>query len=307
MYGLSTDLGLVSEARGASSLGSHLMIAALLLWFAYYPRSVKGKILFWVYFGLVMGVQILSGRIASNTLMFLLSLLIWYRYSTKRGSKIKGRKFVFMGLLILGLGLAMYSYRYANRWGLDFATSAAKIFTIQGFMEKIVGGANVPDIRILTQIMRDVPGNIGFRYGKTFLLKVSVGDLLRNYWKDGHGGQLPPTFMGELYLNWGGGGIIGGMFLFGVSCGLLYKWMLRSNNPWCKFVYAIIVVQLSMLVKGEITSSFFIILWRVFPVFSGLFIYELLVSLAKGRKSGNSLASANVVNRNRGHSLRSRC
>ncbi len=314
---LNTSLLAQWEAdRGASWLGGWLIIAANLLWFPYALESWKGRSLFCLHFAVTAIVVFSSGRIGSMMITFLLSTIIRYRYSAS-GRKTKRGTYAMVLIAVLVLGVAVSGFRYAieTRQTGQAGEFIAKRFSVQGFTEEIIEKRNITDISILAQIIDGVPDEIPFQYGGTFLFMfnliqasvsnqstsgaIAAATLLRDIWYEGQSGSTPPTILGEFYLNFGLPGIIGGMFLFGVLSGHLYRWMITRQDHWIQLVYSFVVIQMVMfLIKGEFVGSITpVFLWLVpaiGTVLAILLLRSLSVSLMRSKASCGAILDSEL-------------
>jgi hypothetical protein len=292
----SHELRRKSIEMGTSALGTWVVVAANLLWFPYaLERRING-ILFGLHSAVLSVILFFSGRIGSTVITFFLSTAIRYRYSTS-GRRIGSRTYIWMLVIVLALGLAMGGYRRAiETRQTDLAGAlVAEQFSVRGFTEQIIEKRNVADISILAQIIDGVPDAVPFQYGKTFLFllkrlqvralnqstsePLAAAMLLRDIWYKEQAGSTPPTILGEFYLNFGLLGIIGGMYLFGILSGRLYKWMIIKQSQWVQIVYSLAVVLMVMFpIKGE-SSEVITVLYWVVPAIGTIFLIWLLRSL----------------------------
>jgi oligosaccharide repeat unit polymerase len=80
----------------------------------------------------------------------------------------------------------------------------------------------------------------------------------------------PPSIIGELYANFHLGGILVGMLLFGVLCGLLQVYVLRKRSFYRVLLYSIALFAVFREVRGD------------FATVTSLFLMQLLIFVAVG-------------------------
>lgn len=297
IFGQTSSRRRLMGNSGASAYGIWLILTAHSLWFPYYLDHRKGGILFWVYSVFVLMVELLNASaLTAHLLTWCTSLVIRYRYSAS-GLQTKTRTFILVGMVLVVPLLVVYGYRASNVPKLiDQREHVMKeLFTVNGFIEKmVVETRNVADINILTQIVQGVPKDIPFQHGSTLWIFArnlyaqlfnqydvntrTIGQILRDRWYDSVGGGRPPTFLGELYLNFGVIGIMLGMFLLGILSSHLYRWMITSQNRWVQFVYSVVVFWLAMLIKADISNIMIAMIFWTTPVIVTLVFIRMLRS-----------------------------
>jgi oligosaccharide repeat unit polymerase len=126
---------------------------------------------------------------------------------------------------------------------------------------------NVPNIPIVMQIGRDWSRDIGYMNGKSLISWIysifpssfkpdayQLGTMIKLTWyKEGWKvSQLPPTGIGEMYANFGFLGPIVGMMFFGMLCGFLYNYLIKSRSFWILVIYSNILLSFILIYpKGE--------------------------------------------------------
>ena len=122
--------------------------------------------------------------------------------------------------------------------------------------------------------------DVGFLYGQSLLkpfitflptslrpeiLGYSLGLTIKETWYLGiRGGGLPPTGIGEMYMNFGVLGPFIGMFIFGAFCAWIYNFMRKTKSYWILVMYSQILIGFIMIyAKGEFSN---LKLWYVIPI-----------------------------------------
>ena len=300
---------------GASSMFTPLYWCAFLLWYRYYLDG-RRTILFWPYMAFVLFTQFVRGRILGGVVTPILMLLVIWRYSPSgRDKKISVGAVLIGCLAIAVLAFAVYGYRKAAVYQETDAARdyVAEVLSPAGFAESILATNNLPGIIVTTQILQGVPEDIPYQYGRTFLFlfdkfvpnrlapqresKPTVGAMVKEAWYSPWRGNIPPTFVGELYLNFGWAGIVIGMYLLGRACAHLYERLVLRHNDWFIVIYAALVTNFVFLLpKGEFADHMFGALWgTVLPIVISLVIARFLRLLERAfwtRDPGHSIASS---------------
>jgi oligosaccharide repeat unit polymerase len=292
----------VVENTNATSMFAPMLWWAALLWYHYILRGYRHWC-FWPFLFFVLFTQFIKGRIFSGIITPIIILLVVWRYSPRGRDKYIPIISLFIGVLLFSiLAFGVYGYRRASKLKDTENTweYVKEILSPVGFVELILQSNNLPGVEITTQIFEGVPEDLPYQYGRTFLFtfeqmipnrlapgresKPTVGAMVRNTWYEPWRGNQPPTLVGELYLNFGWLGIIGGMYLFGYFCAFLYKRLLLRDSDWFVIVYAAFVVKFVMLVvKNEFGDHFNdAFLWTALPIWGAVFLGKLLYSFGKG-------------------------
>jgi oligosaccharide repeat unit polymerase len=81
------------------------------------------------------------------------------------------------------------------------------------------------------------------------------------------GGGLPPSLVGDFYLNFGIPGVIAGFFLVGLVLSASYSWMRKYPSVLRVLIYAVLIRNLGQSVSGGFSGTVGIqLLWSVFLI-----------------------------------------
>jgi len=231
-----------------------------------------------------------------QTVSFALSVLViqyFYHYQVL----IKKHYLYIWGLLgLIGLGVFMYFLRvlsslaFNNMVNKSFFDQMAEFFELESLFKFLIEKGNVPNIPVLMKIIDSWESDIGFYMGKTYLtwlynvlpsivrpVDYQASLVIKNTWYSGllGGGSVPPTGIGEMYLNFGFFGIVFGMFFFGVLMAYTYNLLNRFNNIWYLMIYSqILVYFFAIYPKAEFDNMS---LFYIFP-FVATYLFLLFLS-----------------------------
>jgi oligosaccharide repeat unit polymerase len=136
----------------------------------------------------------------------------------------------------------------------------------------IFGQAHSGGMEVLSTIIENVPERIPYLYGKSYLWTI-LNVIPRRYWPEKPGtiglylnreftnskaiSGVPPSLIGEFYLNYSMLGVIIGCFLFGnISALILRKYYNNLENPKYQLLYtSYLVYFIPIMVRTEIRSA----------------------------------------------------
>lgn len=136
---------------------------------------------------------------------------------------------------------------------------------------------------ILSQVLVHIPDALPFQHGKTFLWNFQLmipGNtteafdfILKVAMNRGFdGGGMPPTLIGDLYINFNYMGIVFGMMLVGMLWSLFHHLFLRNPSNVIGLVSAIFIYYLSVSVRGGIENITLTMTWLI-VVSIALYLY----------------------------------
>ncbi len=245
----------------------------LLIWFCYILENKKFSFTFILYF-FIGALLLASLGERGHLIALIISMVICYNYLKKVVHLLP----IFSLATVLILFLVIYGqYR-------DFTEQSYK-FKKAGFNVRI-GFLNTyhyfighfDQLRHVKDIIKYVPDDLNFQYGKTFL-NLLVKPIPSAIWegKPQGAGQIitkhiypkayslnvtvAPSILGELYLNFYLLGVILGFLIFGVFCKALYVFLIRNyKNKNAIMVYSICLPYIFSELRGDFTivTSFLI-------------------------------------------------
>jgi len=207
-------------------------------------KNHKKSKLIWVHSLIVL---LLIGFCGSRMLIlrYILGILIIYNYSYK---KLNFKQILYFALCFLILSQTYVAFRYDFRSFKDWITSFDKILT------SIFG--DISAIRVFARVLQEVPSRYPYLIGKTYLdalinllylpfprtifkdkpIILSIGDYVGKTFFPEYPVGLPPTILGEAYLNFSYAGIFFEMFLFGIFCKFLTSLSRRYKEKGSVYV-----------------------------------------------------------------------
>lgn len=293
---LQLIVGLNDRIRTFTGL-NYFFTALLLLptfafiWWNYLLSIGKPKsIAFWVYS--IFSI-LLSGLLGSraNTFIFILACILAYNLVYKQ---IKARFLLVLAILAL-IVLPIFSLYFREYAILGELTSIDISQDGGELLYQIVENGLAGDfyqIQALATIVDSMPETIPFQYGKTYLFFLispvpsslwpgkldfalpSTGvytlGLWPNRWLD-TGTTVPPSLMGEMYMNFGNLGVFLGMLIVGY----LYKRIKvlvqeKTYNPYLVLIYCFTVAIIPHYVRGEFSAPTILLLTVCVPGLLGI-------------------------------------
>ncbi len=212
-------------------------------------KSIKSKsIILFAYSFLIL----LSLGWRSDPLIMLIFLIAGYHLFIKQLSLYR---VAFLGLMIfIGIVLADF-FRMEN--------SGEGILSLLNILYSTL----FVDSLNFALILKNVPKYYPFQNGKLLLSGISLllpgndlvlGETLRNAFEMGEsGGGMTSTIFGEWYVNFGIPGMFAGIFILGAIVGKCYKWSIRNNDFFSKFIYIIVLYKAFVCLRAGLLTSMY--------------------------------------------------
>ena len=182
--------------------------------------------------------------------------------------RIKKRYVVYVLGAGLALLIAMTVLRHEANNAVEDSDTDTNPFII------MVGSLNFLGVDKISQIVVNMPGEIDYQYGTTLFLwllapiprslwagkpEISLGKVVGakiylNQEGDTTGLGVPPSFVGELYMDFGYLGIIPGMFVFGLLLRVFYDRLkvVRTQGTYGMLLYVLIYFPIALnLIGGD--------------------------------------------------------
>lgn len=150
-----------------------------------------------------------------------------------------------------------------NHPGFTASVSLTELLrtAIQSLLYFVVGKGNVPNLPAVMNLLAYGHGDGELLFGRTFFSWLgaltgseggnSIASQLGAAWGTTVGG-VPPTVIGELFLNFHIVGVPVGMFFLGMACAAVYEFTKACRSFWVWFVYLAILFRfIFVLPKGE--------------------------------------------------------
>ena len=193
-----------------------------------------------------------------HTINFALSVFViqyFYHYQV-----LRKKHYLYVGGLLglIGLGVFMYFLRvlsslaFNNMVNKSFFDQMTEFFKLESLFKFLIEKGNIPNIPVLMKIIDSWESDIGFYMGKSYFtwlynvlpstirpVDYQTSFVIKNRWYSAllGGGSIPPTGIGEMYLNFGFFGVIFGMFFFGVLMAYTYNLLNKFNIEYEKKPY----------------------------------------------------------------------
>jgi oligosaccharide repeat unit polymerase len=282
--------GLVDRIRAFAGLNYFFMAVFLpldfaLIWWAHVLATRRlFNLWFWVYAAFAVALSSLIGSRA-NTLVVVLAGVILYH--------LLYRRIAFRRVLVLlaGGAVALFIFHLV----VHEYIAAGKLLTISPnpTFNEVWGGfagslsKDFYQIQALTLVVDAVPNRIPYQYGSTYLPLLlapipssiwagklaflsSPGVLTLALWPESWlnvGTTLPPSLMGEMYMNFGAPGVGIGMAVFGAFYGCAYACLKRNaRNPVVAILYAAFVALMIHYIRGEFSAPTILLLCLALPI-----------------------------------------
>jgi oligosaccharide repeat unit polymerase len=283
------------QASGTSFFYNFGFIAPYLYLYLCLKKNKISYKFYFVFLSIII-IKFSMGRLL-HTVNYTISILAFqyfYNYYKLRYFHIKYMigmlSLVFLGIFMYFLRL-LSSLNFNNLVNQSFTDQLLDFVKVDSLFNFLIEKGNIPNIPILMKIIDSWESDIGFYYGKSFItwiynsfpaslrpLEYQSSFVIKNTWYIKHigGGSLPPTGIGEMYLNFGFLGVFFGMFLFGAIMAKTYNLLKKLNNIWYLMIYTqILVYFFAIYPKGEFDNM------SLFYIFPFVFTYIFLLFFSK--------------------------
>lgn len=296
------------QEQKISTLGYNFYYAGIYLWF-YLILTTQQKsnfnnylFLFFMFFSFLISF---SGARTFATISHVLTFVAIYYYAYK----LEFKNYLKIGIVSLGiiiLGIFSYFYRILGGRAASYFDQQFDfnfLWTNVGFL--IIDSGNIPHIPMVMKILESWAEEIGFSYGatlfywilpligKTEIMKdIAIPWVMLNTYFPGKGaGGLPPTVVGEFYINFGYFGALVAMFLLGVLIAQGYNYASRKKNYWITVFFIILVMRFIFILPKAMFDVLAAPFYIFIPLFLGLSLVKFFSAGVRWRKekidSGN--------------------
>ncbi len=235
------------------------------------PASPKSVLLFLIYFLASVAIIALQGAKATIFVYILALALVWH-YRVRRFS---AWKLLFFGILLFVLLMIYHVIKQEYLVLGHFAFTAYGDTVVSAFLKFLFlqFTGNMMQLQTMAVLMDAMPKQMQFEYGQTLLMIFLIwipsvwypakpltapGIFTMAFWPAAwlnEGTTLPPGFFGEMYMNFGWFGLLGG----GLVAGFLYGCSYRAvrARPDCDLTlgrHALFVSLLLHYFRGEVAS-----------------------------------------------------
>lgn len=270
-----------------STFGYNFGVFSIYL-YQYYllKNNKKTSLLFIISSMLMIIIKASTARIFQSMATILILLGIFYTFNKSSDKNIKYSKYIFF---TVAFGIIVYIFRAAGSFYFygGYNTFAEAIYdVISRLAYYIFGRGNVVNIVIVPYIINNWESDYGtYLYGSSILSGLAkyfpflhdifpaTSYLIKNLWfEDIIGGALPPTCIGELYINFGILGIVVGMFFMGIASSIMFNIFNKKISFLKTLIYMHIACVFILLFPKTDFSSF-----PIFEIVFSLLLYFLVL------------------------------
>ena len=268
-----------------TTFGYQFLYAGVFLWLVILIRDRKLGVMSaesWFFFLVVLVsvlVSVSQGRLSQSISYFLILASLGYIFSRRGSQNFRFAAFAGFGLMS---GIVLYFLRRVSA-GTFGSTDSMTIEALAGYANAfmpvlgywLIDKGNVPNLAVVINLLEQ-DGLMGsYWYGLSFpvaLTKLSsftgdlpnIGQSVASAWFN-DGGGLPPTIIGEMFLNFGIIGVPVGLFLVGVFSAWFYNAVRSSGHFLLYIIYVAILFKFFFLwPKGE-SSNLVGAFWQFMP------------------------------------------
>jgi oligosaccharide repeat unit polymerase len=243
-------------------------MAVYLLIYLYFKQGKTIDVFFLavVIIGFIMKLS--TGRIAS-AFFYVISILvlIYYNQKTNLQTKFTNKSYYATFFVIILLGFFFFFFRRVGN--LIYQQGGISSEIVEGLNDNasylLIGSGNIPNTPLFMKIIDSWEIDHGFLYGESFItwlyngvpsrikpLDYQPSVMIKQLWYPGPGGNLPPTSVGEMYMNFGFWGPVAGLFFVGLLFKLIKNYVVKSGKYWVYVIYASIFLPFTLIYpKGE--------------------------------------------------------
>jgi len=282
--------GLADRIRAFAGLNYFFMAVFLpldvaLMWWAYVLATRRlFNPWFWLYAVSALVLSTLTGTRA-NTFVVVLSAVILYHLMYKTISFRRVLVLLAIGVVAL-VALQLFIHEFLIIGQLASVGTNSSLSQLWSRLAWSLS-SDFYQIQALTLVVDAVPNAIPYQHGSTYVplllapipssiwagkldFLLSPGVLTHALWPQSWlqtGTTLPPSLMGEMYMNFGAPGVGIGMVLFGALYGRAYASVKRNReNPFVTIPYAAIVAVMVHYIRGEFSAPTILFLFLALPV-----------------------------------------
>ncbi len=277
------------RSEGLSTALYQIGYAGMYLWFYIWLQTRKHSFLLILCIIITSLMSFSTGRI-TLTVTYVLSFVVLFRYSIPLSPK-NIRKTYLIAPAIVSVGILMYLFRLSSfqytKYGMKdnlWEIFQTLLFTGDG-LQSMVEGANLLSIATLMTILSSWEDRVGFLWGESLLWSIlncippTIRELLgwqedvprvamvikQTWYMHDPCGGLPPSLVGEFFVNFGYIGIPVGMFLYGMFCAFIYNTMQKQRNYWVLLIYTAILTRFSFTLSRGSFSDITGVFWMAVP------------------------------------------
>jgi oligosaccharide repeat unit polymerase len=289
--------GLADRTRAFSGLGYFfngilLLLSFALLWWTYLlKKHYLANWYFWIYTLLALLSSGFVGSRANAFIIILAGIVLYHRIY---------KPISFNIMLVLGGLCAIFLVAYALFFREFLITG--QLGTLEAYSDRpnplwllfaqMLSGEFM-HIQILSTLVEAIPNEIPFQNGTTYLF-LFAGPIPSSLWPEKPlpapgivtlalwpqkwllaGTTIPPTLMGEMYMNFGTLGVFIGMLLFGALYRIVYvRSVATTFAPTPTILYALMLAGIIHYVRGAFPEVTVVLLMFILPILLALQFVE---------------------------------
>ena len=272
LAGLGLRLGLF-QGQGVMLSLMTLSVPSTLLAYVVFARSRSLVALAW--FLMAAGIALFTGVMSGSrgVLVALFLAIVVSRHYLVRRISVGGATVLLV--VVATFLVAFIALVRQPSLGEDFAKLDGVAEVGEKLMVTLYGKGTFKELNSVARVHESVPSDVTFMNGKTFLAaatfpiprsilpgklpggsEVFTREIRPEIWAAGRGDRV--TIIGELYMNFGWFGIVVGSFLIGALTRTMFAWRMRNENqPLLILVYAVGLVSLVALIRGDFAIASF--------------------------------------------------
>lgn len=267
-----------------TTIGYQWLYAGVFLWFMILMREgaiQRWKLQTWLFFGvaaLSAVVSVSQGRLTQSISYVL--LLVFLGYVCAPG-QVRNHRFILVTGAGLVAGIILYFLRQVSSLSYvgseafelrDLGRYAQMFLPALGYW--VVDKGNIPNLAAVVNLLNQdgIDGHLW--YGKSFVLWLvafvpgaevpSIAGTVAQAWFHSDGG-LPPTIVGEMFVNFGYVGVPVGLFVVGLLMSRFYAFVRHSGHfLWYVVFLSILFKFIFLWPKGEMINAVAAI-WQFIP------------------------------------------
>ena len=288
--------------EGFSTAGLQMIYAAVWLWLFILMRNIrrgiavsKARIMIFIAVAAMSAAIFASQGRLFQTISYCLALAgMAYAFSAnkQRNSRmlLGGAALILAGIgLFFGRLLSLLIFNHPEVLARIGWTGVVETFfrTLNYF---VLDAGNVTDLSSFMNVVAFWEKDFSYLYGTSFLSTLSrfipgvefqgIAEMSQEGWST-NTGAWPPTFVGELFANFGVVGVIGGMLVAGFVMGRVYVYCARRGSFWMTFILCALTYRFFfVLPKGE-TVNLVGAVWMVFPALTTFAMLKIIYFTAR--------------------------
>jgi len=253
----------------------------------FFDHLRKGGKLNWrlivvVFIGTLLWIS--KGRIFLTLFYILTFVGINYFYDLTTLGKSNNRRYLFFLIFVPVIAVTLFTLRLLSSLQESGALDQSSLIAAAGdvldsFGFYLIDKGNLPNTALFLKVIDAWERDHGFLYGQSLfswlfnILPSGIrpenyqpSAIIKNLWYSYvPTGNLPPTGVAEMYMNFGFIGPLLGMFVLGVLIKLFYNWAIKIGDFWAYTVMVWISLSFVMIyAKGEFDNLnliYFVILY----------------------------------------------